>query len=201
MSDALELTITQSNHQVLAAVLRPVITARVRDTLQTVLAEHVRGALGWADGVAWDVGRRAEVFEDTGLPRGASLVAGVWSELGHLQRMGEGGLFSGWSATGTGVIKSDKEATFAMGAEPQVLSGEKRGPKGTFAKSAEQRAEEAPDANVEGAMVDAQGIAKQAKETVKGKVREVKSWADTVSRKTEEERAREGWQSPAFDWV
>ena len=48
------------------------------------------------------VGRRAEVFADAGLPRGASLVAGVWSEVGRLRR-GEGGLLRGWKATGTGL--------------------------------------------------------------------------------------------------
>ena len=201
VSEDIALNVKQSNHQILVSVFRPVMLARLRDTLQTVLREQLRASLLALDAFAWDVSVRADVFADTGLPRGASVVAGAWSALGHMRRTCGSGPFAGWRATGTGVIRDDDGAQFAMGAEPQVLSGEKHGPKGTFAKSTAQRAEEAPDANVEGAMADAQSIAKQAKETVKGKVREVKSWADTVSKKTEEERAREGWQSPAFDWV
>ena len=201
VSEDVALHVTQSNHPVLVAVFRPLMVARFRDALQTVLAQQVRGALEAADAFAWDVGRRAEVFEDTGLPRGASLVAGVWSELGHLQRVGEGGLFSGWKATGTGVIKSDKEATFAMGAEPQVLSGEKRGPKGTFADSVGERMGTETQVDLDAKVAQAKGVAEQAVETVKDKVQKVKSWKDTVDAKVEEERARPGWQSAAFDWA
>ena len=78
-----------------------------------------------------------------------------------------------------------------MGAEPQALSGEKRGPKGTFA--------EEMDVDVQDKVESAKGVAEQAKETVKDKVQEVKSWTDTVSRKAEEERRTPGWQSKAFD--
>ena len=173
VSEDIELAVRQSNHQILVSVFKPVMVSRFREALQTVLEQQIRGALEWADAFAWDVGRRAEVFEDTGLPRGASLVAGVWSELGHLQRRSGGaGLFGGWKATGTGVIKDVEGAQFAMGAEPQVLSGEKRGPKGTFA--------EGMDVDVEGKIESAKDVAGQAKETVKGKVQEVKSWADTL---------------------
>ncbi|KAI0684681.1 hypothetical protein C8T65DRAFT_748562 [Cerioporus squamosus] len=198
VSEDISLTVKQSNHQILASVFRPVIVSRFRDALQTVLAQQIRGALQAADAFAWDVGRRAEVFEDTGLPRGASLIAGVWSELGHLQRISDGGLFTGWKATGTGLIKSDKDATFAMGAEPQVLSGEKRGPKGNFADSIGDRMDKDVDLNAKAAQ--AKDVAVQAKETVKVQVQKVKSWKDTVEAKAEEERARPGWQSGAFDW-
>ena len=58
-------------------------------------------------------------------------MAGWWSEFGKLSR-GEGGLFKGWKATETGLIKDEgnirSDAVFALGAEPQVLPGEKRGP-------------------------------------------------------------------------
>lgn len=192
VSEDIELTVKQSNHQILVSVFRPVMLARLRETLQTMLAQQLRGALGWLDAFAWDAGRRAEVFEDTGLPRGASLVAGVWSELGHLQRRKERSFFSGWKATGTGIVKDDKDAQFAMGAEPQVLSGDKRGPKGTFADSV--------DADVQGKLEDAKDVAQQVKETVKDKVRQIKSWTDMVSEKAEEEKARPGWKSDAFDW-
>ncbi|RPD60459.1 hypothetical protein L226DRAFT_461468 [Lentinus tigrinus ALCF2SS1-7] len=198
VSEDITLNVKQSNHQILVSVFRPIMLSRFRESLQTVLAQQIRGALEGADAFAWDVGRRAEVFEDTGLPRGASLVAGVWSELGHLQRMSDGGLFTGWKATGTGVIKSDKNATFAMGAEPQVLSGEKRGPKGNFADSVQDRMD--TDVDLDAKVAQAKGVAEQVKETVKEEVQKVKSWKDTVNAKVEEERGQPGWQSAAFDW-
>ncbi|KAI8989201.1 hypothetical protein BD414DRAFT_415141 [Trametes punicea] len=193
ISEDINLTIKQSNHQILVSVFRPIMLSRLRDALQTVLEQQIRAALQWTDAFAWDVGRRAEVFSDAGLPRGASLVAGFWSELGHLQK-GEGGLFSGWKATGTGIIKDDKGAQFAMGAEPQVLSGEKRGPKGNFSEPLGERED------VQAGVEQAKSVAEQLKETAKDKARKVKSFKDTVSAKVEEEKARPGWQSGAFDW-
>ncbi|EKM57069.1 uncharacterized protein PHACADRAFT_119248 [Phanerochaete carnosa HHB-10118-sp] len=194
VSDELDLTIKQSNHQVLASVLKPVITSRFRDTLQTVLAENFRGALEWVNNVAWDVGNRAEVFQDAGLPRGASLVAGFWSELGKLSR-GEGGLLKGWKATGTGLIKDEGnargDAVFAMGAEPQVLSGEKRGPKGNFSESVKER--------VAAEMDRAKELAGEAKEQIKEGYQQVKSFTQTVKNKAEEEKRKPGWESSAFD--
>ncbi|GJE93419.1 hypothetical protein PsYK624_095780 [Phanerochaete sordida] len=213
VSDELDLTIKQSNHQVLASVLKPVITSRFRDTLQTVLAENIRGALEWADNVAWDVGNRAEVFEDAGLPRGAALVAGFWSELGKLSR-GEGGLLKGWKATGTGLIKDEgnvrADAVFAMGAEPQVLSGEKRGPKGNFADSLQERVATEMDVDVEQLQAEVVGqaesvgqrakeVAGEAKDAVKEGYQKVKSFKQTVDQKAAEEKKRPGWESGAFD--
>ncbi|KAI0760929.1 hypothetical protein BD413DRAFT_594282 [Trametes elegans] len=196
VSEDINLVVKQSNHQILVSVFRPIMLGRLRDALQTVLEQQLRAALEWADAFAWDVGRRAEVFSDTGLPRGASLVAGFWSELGHLQKASEGGLFSGWKATGTGLIKRDADgAQFAMGAEPQVLSGEKRGPKGTFSEPVAERGD------VQTKAEQAKDVVEQVKESAKEKVRQVKSFKDTVSAKVEEEKARPGWQSPAFDWA
>ncbi|KAI0349926.1 hypothetical protein OH77DRAFT_1157819 [Trametes cingulata] len=193
VSEDIELTVKQSNHQILVSVFRPIMLSRLRDALQTVLEQQLRGALEWADAFAWDVGRRAEVFSDAGLPRGASLVAGFWSELGHLQK-GEGGLLSGWKATGTGIIKDDKDSQFAMGAEPQVLPGEKRGPKGNFSEPLGERED------VQGKIEQAKGVGEQVKESAKEKLQKVKSFKDTVAQKVEEEKSRPGWQSPAFDW-
>ncbi|EED79642.1 predicted protein [Postia placenta Mad-698-R] len=193
VSEDVDLTIRESNHPILVSVFKPVMLSRFREALRTLLEQQVRSALDWLDALAWDVGRRAEVFGDAGLGRGASLVAGLWSELGHLQK-GEGGLFSGWTATGTGVFKSDQEGTqFAMGAEPQVLLGEKRGPKGTLSDSIAERYD------VDAEMEDARGIVEEAGKSAKAGVRKAKSFKDSVSAKAEEEKAREGWQSPAFD--
>lgn len=211
VSDELDLTIRQSNHQVLASVLKPIITSRFRDTLQTVLAENVRGALEWADAVAWDVGNRAEVFQDAGLPRGASLVAGFWSEMGKLSR-GEGGLLKGWKATGTGLIKDEGnargDAVFAMGAEPQVLSSEQRGPKGNFSESVKDRVAAEMDIDID--EVDVQGqvrgvgerareVAGDAKDAVKEGYHQVKSFKHAVEQKAEAEKRKPGWESGAFD--
>lgn len=211
VSDELDLTIKQSNHQILASVLKPIITSRFRDTLQTVLAENIRGALEWADSVAWDVGNRAEVFEDAGLPRGASLVAGIWSEMGKLSR-GEAGLLKGWKATGTGLIKDQGnargDAVFAMGAEPQVLSGEQRGPKGTFSESMKERVATEMDIDIDEIDVQdqvcevgerAQEVAGEAKEKVKEGYQKVKTFKDSVQQKAEKEKQQPGWESGAFD--
>ncbi|KAI1786208.1 hypothetical protein LXA43DRAFT_1111273 [Ganoderma leucocontextum] len=191
LSEDATLTIKESNHPILVTLFRPVMRARLRDAIETVLRQQIRGTLEHLDALAWDVGRRAEVFEDTGLPRGASLVAGFWSELGHIRRTQDrtASLLSGWTATGTGVVKDDKDVQFAMGVEPQVLSGEKRGPKGTFAESLGEREEGE----------EAMGVVEQVKEMAKEKVREVRSWKDTLQQKAEEERQRPGWQSSAFD--
>ena len=40
--------------------------------------------MGWW--VAWDVAKRREAFEDTGLDGSGSLMAALWSELGRLRR-------------------------------------------------------------------------------------------------------------------
>ncbi len=210
ISDEMDLTIRESNHQVLASVLKPIIVSRLRDTLQIVLAENIRGALEWTDTVAWDVGNRAEVFADAGLSRGPSLVAGFWSELGKLSK-GEGGLFKGWQATGTGLIKDHgnvrSDATFAMGAEPQVLSGDKHGPKATFSKSVRETAQETlpegmevdVEQSVKGVGESAKDAVSEAKETVKDAVGKVKSFKESVREKAEEESRRPGWESRAFD--
>ena len=208
LSEDMALAIGESNHQVLASVLRPVITARVRAALQGALAENVRGAIEWADAVAWDVGGRAEVFGDAGLPRGPALVAGCWSELGKLAK-GRSGLLKGWRATGTGLVKgagnARADATFAMGAEPQVLGGEKRGPRGNFSESLKDKAKDAmpEDMDVEGATVEvgqrAREVAGEAKERVKEGVQKVRSFKDSVEVKAQEEKGRPGWESAAFD--
>jgi len=213
ISDEMNLTIKESNHQVLASVLKPIITSRFRDTLQTVLAENVRGLLEWTDGVLWDVGNRAEVFEDAGLGRGAALVAGWWSEMGRLSR-GDAGLLKGWKATGTGLIKDEgnvrPDAVFAMGAEPQVLPGEKHGPKGNFSESLKDKASREmgvdPEELQDEATQQTQAVGQRAKElvgeakdSVKAGYQKVKSFKQAVQTKAEEEKSRPGWESHAFD--
>ncbi|THH32403.1 hypothetical protein EUX98_g1751 [Antrodiella citrinella] len=209
VSDDVDLTVKQSNHSILATVFKPLILSRFRETLQTVLADNIRASIEWTDAFAWDVGNRAEVFADAGLGRGPSLMAGFWSELGHL-RKGDTGVLKGWKATGTGLIKEEGNtkagAKFAMGAEPQILSGEKRGPKGTFSEPLAEKAQRQADemdidveGTAEGARQKAQSVTAQATETLKEGVKKVRSFKQTVAEKAEEEKKRSGWKSDAFD--
>lgn len=204
VSDDIDVQIKESNHSIISTVFRPVIISRFKETLQTLLADNIHGALEWSDSFAWDVGNRAEVFADAGLPRGPSLVAGFWSELGHLQK-GDTGLFKGWKATGTGIIKEGGNAKdgakFAMGAEPQVLSGEKRGPKGNFSEPLADKMDVDVDAQgvAEGAKGQLKGVTEQARETVKQGVQKVKSFKQAVEEKSEVEKSSPGWKSSAFN--
>ncbi|CAL1703049.1 unnamed protein product [Somion occarium] len=201
LSDDIDIKIKQSNHAILSTVFRPVIISRFREALQTILADNIRAALEWSDGVAWDIGNRAEVFADAGLSRGPSLVAGFWSELGHLQK-GESGLLKGWKATGTGLIKEEGNAKagakFAMGAEPQVLSGEKRGPMGTFSEPLADKAN-GNGGLAEGTQDAAKDVAVQAKAKVQEGVQKVRSFKQAVVEKSQQEQQQLGWESPAFD--
>lgn len=201
VSEDVEVKITQSNHSVVMTVFRPVMVSRFRDALRMLLEQQVRAALESTDALLWDVGKRADVFDDAGLNRGAALVAGFWSELGHMQkRGGSGGVFSGWQATGTGIVKKDGEVQFAMGAEPQVLSGDKRGPKGTLSDSLAERYDLEGKKEAAAETGDKlKGIAEQAKESVKEGVRKVRGFSEEVERKKDEESRREGWSSAAFD--
>ncbi|KAF4622165.1 hypothetical protein D9613_009116 [Agrocybe pediades] len=188
ISDEVGLEIKESNHSVLVALFRPVVVGRVKDALEKTLSEQLRALVDYADGVAWDVGRRREVFEDTGLSSGASVLAALWSEFGRLERRAAETRIEGvdaegnpedeiikteWSATGTGIVVQqhtrigvdqlgeggEKRTTaFAMGAEPQILSGEKRGPLGTGSEKLtdlmQRKAQEGLDAMSQATGVD-----------------------------------------------
>lgn len=145
ISDEVGFEVRDSNHAVLVALFRPLVLARLRDALAKTLSEQLCAVVDYADGIAFDISRRQEVFADTGLSTGASLAAAVWSELGklkHEQRTGP--VDMGWMATGTGVIVEQhvmegegctvRKSTFAKGAEPQILAGEKRGLLGTVSE-------------------------------------------------------------------
>ncbi|KAI6108327.1 hypothetical protein F5141DRAFT_1064509 [Pisolithus sp. B1] len=129
LAENITFEVKESNHPILAMVFKPVLISRFREALEKTLQEQIRGVFDLVDGITFDVSNRAEVFEDTGLGRGAAIAAAVWSEIGRLRKM-EGGLLGGWKATGTGIIKEGLpgDATLAMGAEPQILPGEKKGP-------------------------------------------------------------------------
>ncbi|KAF7329086.1 hypothetical protein MKEN_00169100 [Mycena kentingensis (nom. inval.)] len=218
IADTAELTVRDSNHAIMLTLFKPIFNMRFREALARALGTHLKMALNWAGGVAWDIGQRAEVFRDAGAGSGTAFVGAVWSELGRLQRERRGG----WKATGTGVVLDVPEcgadrdgAKFAMGAEPQVLSGEKRGPMGTGAESLEKRVGEAVDAvkgkagDTTGASAeDAKNAAKEGAQTVKNQVQglaregqqQLRSFQRSVEDKAATERRKDGWRSSAFDF-
>ena len=86
-----------------------------------------------------------------------------------------------------------------------MLSGEKHGPKGTFAQSMRERAEQAVP---EGMDVDeatvavgqrAKEIAGEAKDAVKEGIQKVRSFDQAVKEKAKVEKSAPGWESSAFD--
>jgi len=194
----------------------------------------VRGLIEWADSVAWDVGVRREVIEDMGVVgRGGSLVAALWSEIGRMRR--ERGGKVEVKATGTGVVfeqqvenedgtRADTK-TLAVGVEPQVLSGEKRGPIGTASEPLTKRVREVVEdatgmdvdevagrvqSSDEGLDVDAREVERELgqgvqelRESVQGAVKEGRKRVGGFMRGVEERRKVEegkaGWRSHAFD--
>ena len=196
LAQDIAMEVKQSNHPILASVFKPVILIRFREALERTLAEQIRGLFDATDAVAFDIGRRSEVFKDAGLGTVASVVAAMWSEIGRLRRM-EGGLLTGWKATGTGLVKDDLggDAKLALGAEPQILSGEKRGPLGT---NAEPLAERMPP-EIHGAVERGRTATERAGQAAKEGIKQVRSFKQSVEQKTRKEKQRRGWQSPAYD--
>lgn len=225
VSDGVTLDIKESNHSILVTMFKPVMLAGFRRTLAKTLSEQLEAAIVFADGVAWDIGcvfshpcagleqmltlmnsERAVVFQDTGLPRSASLVAAMWSEIGRFSRgQSSRGLTSGWTTTATGIVKDDPAgASFAMGAEPQILSPEQHGPKARLAEPLADKAQRAADAagvdvDMEDATATAQGAKEQAQGIVQEGVKQVKGFKATIDRKREAEVRSDGWKSSAFD--
>lgn len=194
LAENITFEVKESNHPILATVFKPVLISRFREALEKTLEEQIRGVFDLADGIAFDVSNRAEVFEDTGLGRGAAIATAVWSEIGRLRRM-EGGLLGGWKATGTGIIKEGLpgDAKLAMGAEPQILPGEKKGPLGTHAVPIGERPE------FKGIVESGATVKENIKQATREGVGKVQSFKETVRRKASEEKRSAGWNSHAFD--
>lgn len=216
ISEDVSFTVKESNHGILLSVFKSVLNTRLRDGLATVLKGQIQTSIEAVDSILWDIGNRAEVFQDAGLSRGTALTAAFWSEMGKMQRQVGTGLFNGWRATGTGIVKDVVgNAKFAMGTEPQVLSPEQHGPKGTLSKPIEQKLNEtawesgvdteAMDVDVvsgdavESGKEQVKGVVQAAKEGVREGLKAVKTFQGLVEQKREEEEAKSGWQSKAFD--
>lgn len=213
ISEDVTFAMKESNHGILLSVFKPVLNTKLREGLATMLREQIQASIEAVDSILWDVGSRAEVFRDAGLSSGPALTAAFWSELGRMQRQGGNGLFGGWRATGTGVVKDvGANARFAMGAEPQVLRPEQKGPKGTLSKPIVERVKETTEeagvdtgamdvdsGTVESGKEQAKGAVQSAKEGAREGLKAVRTFEGLVERKREEEEERSGWQSRAFD--
>jgi uncharacterized protein (DUF736 family) len=200
ITDDVKLKVRESNHAVALSLFKPIFNKRFRQALGRSLAEQLRVVLDGLDGLAWDVGRRAEVFSDAGAGRGAAVAAAVWSEIGRLIRERSWGL----RATGTGVVLEEDTqdgAKFAMGAEPQVLGGEKRGPIGTGSESLEKRNAQTLQAvqGQAGSPQDATDMKKQFHGLAGQGKEQVQSFQRSVDEKSAMERNNPGWKSSAFD--
>ena len=202
----MNIEVKQSNHPLLTTLFKPFMVTRLKDALERTLSEELRGVVEWVDGVAWDVAKRREVFEDTGLGGGGSLMAALWSELGRLQR--ERTDETGLRATGTGVVVEQErgegkgKSAFAIGAEPQILAGEKRGPLGTGSERLKDKVDEAMDVDVgvggiREVLEDAEGRAKGMRKEGK---KQVVGFRKSVERKKELEMRSKGWESASFDF-
>ncbi|KAF9011677.1 hypothetical protein BDZ89DRAFT_963742 [Hymenopellis radicata] len=192
----IDLSITKSNHPMLLSVFKPIFSLRFREALERTLSEHIRSIIEWADGVAWDISKRSEVFRDTGLGSGGALTAAVWSELGKMRRLSSGA----WEAQGTGtgvIVEGEKGQAFAMGAEPQILSGEKRGPKGVAAESLEEQIMR----DVGGVEVVSGRIEREVEGVMERGRKQLQSFKESVEVKTEQQKAMSGWRSSAFDII
>ncbi|KAG6915772.1 hypothetical protein DXG01_009888 [Tephrocybe rancida] len=105
------------------AMFKPIFVLRLRDVLEKTLA-------GQANAIAYDVGKRREVFEGTdAVGGGAAFLAAIWGRVGRLRwKSALPGMGVEWHPTGTGVVVEQGHGglQFAMGTEPQILSGNKR---------------------------------------------------------------------------
>ncbi|KAF8193742.1 hypothetical protein BJ912DRAFT_230171 [Pholiota molesta] len=237
ISEDVSMEIRESNHAMFVTLFRPLLVTHLRQALEKTLTEQFRAVVDYADGVAFDISKRREVFEDTGLSHGAALAAAVWSEVGRLERESRLGVEMDWKATGTGVVVQQqirvgadelgeggevRRSAFAVGAEPQILSGDKRGPLGTGSEPLKDKlgrvGEEALGMPVDEAMaqvpglqhsasgvdVDVQQIKSDVQSTAKDVLKEgkkqVSGFRRSVERKRDAEAKKEGWQSNVFDF-
>ena len=223
ISDEVEISVKDSNHPVLVNIFSRLVKSRIKEALERTLTGQLGALVDWLDSVAYDVGERRKVFEDLGIGGGAAFIAAFWSEVGRFERKAEeGGISMGMKATGTGIIFEEKtevpvpttggtgsqtleekfetkERVLAVGAEPQVLSGEKRGPLGTGSESLSATVqgmlqEQAMDVDVEGAASQAREMKEMAKDRVEG-------FRTAILRRKKEEKKTVGqtWKSDAFD--
>lgn len=196
LADDIKFDIKESNHPIIASVFKPVLVHRFRDAIERTLEEHIRSVFDFSDAIAFDVSKRSEVFADTGLGPSASLAAAIWSEIGHLRKL-EGGVLTGWKATTTGIVKEGREGepSIAMGAEPQIIPGEKHGPLGYGSEPLAERIS-GIEASV---LAERRRVAERIKEVGQEGRERVQTFKESVQHKAAEEKKSVGWESAAFD--
>ncbi|KAK7047885.1 hypothetical protein VNI00_006213 [Paramarasmius palmivorus] len=220
IAEDVELEVKESNHQIILSMFKPIFVMRFRDALERALSSQIQNAFEFIDGLAYDISKRAQVFEDTGLGGGTAFTAAVISELGRMRREGiSRNRDVNWKATGTGLVIEEQKIDLetgerksgsvglAVGAEPQILSGEKRGPVGTASESVSKRLKrvggevaDEMDVDIQATPnVDTDDLKDQVMGTIEEGKKQVQSFRDAVAMKADAERKKEGWQSNAFD--
>jgi hypothetical protein len=85
VAEEIGLKVKESNHPILLSMFKPIFMIRFREALAKTFEEQIRWVWESADSVAWDVGKRSEVFSDARLESGSSVAAAVWTEIGRLR--------------------------------------------------------------------------------------------------------------------
>ncbi|KAJ7629412.1 hypothetical protein DFH06DRAFT_1304101 [Mycena polygramma] len=183
IADNVEVDVRESNHAIMLALFKPIFNMRFREALGRSLGEQLRA--GWS---------------------GWTALRGMWGSARSRERT------AGWRATGTGVVLEESArggAKFAIGAEPQVLSGEKRGPVGTGSESLEKRVGDvvqsvkgevgAPQDAAQAVSEGVTDVQHQVQGLVKEGRRHVRSFQRSVEEKSALEKQTPGWKSAAFD--
>ncbi|KAH8797074.1 hypothetical protein DL96DRAFT_1008095 [Flagelloscypha sp. PMI_526] len=189
ISKETNLSVKKSNHPILTSAFKPAFKSRFLSALSTALEQNVRSLIDFVDFVAYDTKDRAQVFEDGGMPPAPAYAGAIWSELGRLIKLP--GPFTGWGVIGHGIVKDDDrtDKVFAVGKEPMVLDGSKKGPLSQFSKPVETGHDESLETDNKEKM----------KSIGQENAQKVMSFKDSVNSKREQERAKDGWRSEAFD--
>jgi len=206
------ITLKQTNHQFIASTFKPMVRKRIISQIENILAQQIRLVLETADAIAYDVHRRAGVFADAGLgATGPKYAAAIMSEWGELKK--RPGPLTGWNLTSVGVVKDDprSDKVFAVGAAPQVISGDKHGPRTETSSvnnavndATGQAKQTAPGGQTyQGGVTTAKEAGKEVKDTVADKTKlataKAKSFKETVDAKAAEEKRRDRWRTSAYD--
>lgn len=185
------IALKKTNHPILISTFKRTVKKKLIHRIETVLSQQIKVVLEMVDNIAWDLHQRAKAFDDTELTdTGPKYVAATFSEWRRLRK--QPGLLSGWIVTTLGVIKEDPglDITLAFGAGPQIISGDKHGPRPPAPSPDEAKQD------IEPATHDTKKASKHKKKTDGARI---KSFKQTIDAKVEEERKSGGWKSAAFD--
>lgn len=133
-----------------------------------------------------------------GVSEGAAWAGALWSEIGKLRREDDQGLGVTTSSTGLVVEQAVGHKSFAIGAEPQILSGDKHGPLGTGSRPLDEVINENLPEGVDVAE-GAENVAEAAEQAIRQGKRVVGSFKKKVDVKKQQEKGSKGWESGSFD--